>query len=292
MDSLDRKRKKRARKSFSHWLNHRFRLLFVDEDELRTMSSAKVSRGRLLLLALIAIVAVGAASISLYRHSPFQKRQDEKNFNMRQQLIDDMLRIDSIENVIAIHDAYSGNMRDVLLGKISVDSVPSIDSLVNNGSYQLEESSIDEREFVTRYEEQERYNVTAQSPGLIDVQNRNLYRPAAGVISEPFDYNRGHFGVDIAANPEESIVAVMDGTVLLSNYTAEDGYVISILHPGDMVSVYKYCSKVLKKEGDKVRAGDVVAFVGKTNSTYTSSHLHFELWYEGQPLDPQKYIVF
>lgn len=101
-----------------------------------------------------------------------------------------------------------------------------------------------------------------------------------------------HYGVDIAANPNESILATLDGTVILSTYTAETGYVIQIQHGQDFVSVYKHCGSLLKKEGDTVKGGEAIALVGNTGEKTTGSHLHFELWNKGRAINPSKYIVF
>ena len=291
MDSLDRKRKRAAKKSLRQNLTHRFRMQVIDEDELRELRSFRFSKLGITLLMLLLVCVVAVLSVLAYRYSPFYKHEVEKDYLVRQQMVNDMLRLDSLENVLSIQQNYIRNMQDVFLGKVSADSMPSLDTLVTAGSRLLEERSEVEDAFVAEYEEQEKYNVTS-STVVSDVQNRNLFRPTTGMVSGPFDPQNRHYGVDVAANPNESIVAVTDGTVLSSNYTAEDGYMISIYHTGDMISVYKYCSSLLKKEGDRVKAGEVIALVGTANSAYSSSHLHFELWYEGQPLDPEKYIVF
>ena len=95
----------------------------------------------------------------------------------------------------------------------------------------------------------------------------------------------------IAANPNESVLATLDGTVILSTYTAETGYVIQIQHAQNIVSVYKHCGSLLKKVGDTVKAGEAIALVGNTGEKTTGPHLHFELWSKGRALDPSKYIV-
>lgn len=291
MDSLDRKRKKAAEKSFKQKLIHRFRMQVIDEDELREVSSVRFSKLGVTLSVVMLVLVIAVLSVMLYRHSPFYMQEVEKDYLLRQQMVDDMLRLDSLEDVLSIQQSYIKNMQDVFLGRKSADSVPSLDTLVANGSHILDEHSDVEDAFVEEFEEKEKYNVTSATMVSV-LQSRNLFRPTTGMVSEPYDTQKRHYGVDIAANPNESVVSVTDGTVLMSNYTAEDGYMICVYHTGDMISVYKYCSSLLKKEGDRVKAGDVIALVGTVNSTYSSSHLHFELWYEGQPLDPQKYIVF
>ncbi len=292
MGSLERKRKRVGRKSLWQRVTRRFRLRIVNEDELRDVVSRSVSWLDLIVLFLALAAVISVIAIMLYRCSPSQKRLADNDYMLRQQVVSDMLRLDSIENIVSTRDYYIQNIQNILLGKIDVDSVTSIDSIVTTDpNLEIDRSDI-EKAFVEQYEEAERYNVTSQTPVAGDVQSRNLFRPASGVITVPFDMQKRHYGVDIAASPNESVVSILDGTVVMSGYTSEDGYVICIHHAGDMISVYKYCSSLLKKEGDKVKAGDVVALVGNVGSVYSSSHLHFELWYEGQPLDPQNYIVF
>ena len=112
------------------------------------------------------------------------------------------------------------------------------------------------------------------------------------MISSPFNAETKHFGTDIAANPGESVLATLDGTVILSTYTAETGYLIEIQHNQDFVSVYKHCGSLLKREGDAVKGGAAIALVGNTGEMSTGPHLHFELWHKGRAVNPELYIVF
>ena len=144
-----------------------------------------------------------------------------------------------------------------------------------------------------QYEEAERYNITSQSQPVNDVRSISIFRPTAGLVSKSYNALDQHWGVDIAASPNQSVVSVLDGTVLMSTYTSDNGYTIVVVHPGELISVYKHCESLLKKTGDRVKQGEVVALVGRgKDSSLQGSHLHFELWYQGQPLDPEKYILF
>ena len=98
--------------------------------------------------------------------------------------------------------------------------------------------------------------------------------------------------IDIAATPNESVLATLDGTVILATYTADTGYVIQVQHNQNLVTVYKHCGSLLKKVGDTVKAGEAIALVGNTGEKTTGPHLHFEIWNKGRALDPSKYIVF
>ena len=101
-----------------------------------------------------------------------------------------------------------------------------------------------------------------------------------------------HFGVDLTASPNESIVAALDGTVILATYTADAGYVVQIQHTQNFVTVYKHCGSLMKTEGDKVKGGEVIALVGKSGNEKDTPHLHFEVWHKGNPVNPAKYVVF
>ena len=140
-------------------------------------------------------------------------------------------------------------------------------------------------------EETEKYNLTSIT-ARPDIEVLIFYRPTRGMITDKFDADRKHYGTDIAANPGESVLATLDGTVILSTYTAETGYVIEVQHNQDFISVYKHCSSLLKREGDTVQAGEAIALVGNSGQLTTGPHLHFELWHKGRAVNPEQYIVF
>jgi murein DD-endopeptidase MepM/ murein hydrolase activator NlpD len=59
-----------------------------------------------------------------------------------------------------------------------------------------------------------------------------------------------------------------------------------------VISIYKHCAKLLKKSGDTVKAGEIIAFVGNSGNLSNGTHLHFELWVNGIPVDAERYIIF
>lgn len=112
------------------------------------------------------------------------------------------------------------------------------------------------------------------------------------MVTASFNTMQEHYGVDIAAKEDEPIKAVLDGTVLFAGWTTETGNTIQIQHANNLVSVYKHNSVLLKKMGQYVKAGEAVAVIGNSGEQTTGPHLHFELWYNGNAIDPQEYIVF
>jgi murein DD-endopeptidase MepM/ murein hydrolase activator NlpD len=112
------------------------------------------------------------------------------------------------------------------------------------------------------------------------------------MVSSSFNSVENHFGIDIVTKKDESIKSTLAGTVIYSGWTSESGYMIQIQHNNDIVSVYKHNSVVLKNEGERVNAGQVIAIVGNSGEITTGPHLHFEIWHKGTAIDPQDYISF
>ena len=207
----------------------------------------------------------------------------------REQLVNYALRMDSLSDAVSRQDMYVMNLQDILRGRIRVDSISTIDSLTALRAADLMEQTEREREFVRQYEEAEKYNLTSQASQVSSVQGLNLACPVRGTVNNTFDPNNYQFGISVTAVPGTAVTAVTEGTVLVSNFTANDGYCLVIQHNGDLLSVYTHCGLLLKKKGEKVHTGEAVATVAKGDE---APMVHFELWHKGVPLDPAAYIAF
>lgn len=283
---------KKRRRAFWHNFKFKYKLTITNENTLEEVVGIHVSKlnGVSVLLSAITVIFLIAAIIIAF--TPLRNYlPGYMNSEVRELVVNNALRADSLQQMLTRQNQYIMNIQDIFSGKVSVDTVNSIDSLTMLRSEELMERTEAEEQFRKQYEETERYNLTTMvntplANGLI------FYRPTRGMISSGFDVNKKHFGIDIAANPNESVLATLDGTVILSAYTAETGYVIQVQHAQNIVSVYKHCGSLLKKEGDTVKAGEAIALVGNTGEKTTGPHLHFELWNKGRAVDPSKYIVF
>ncbi|MBR4792750.1 MAG: M23 family metallopeptidase [Bacteroidaceae bacterium] len=293
MKSIRQKRKEVGRKSLFRRFVYLYRLTVVNEDEQRRVFRMKISHF-ILTFTVIVVAGLGAwGGIAIFQRLPKQKGTTLEDYRIRQAIVNEALRIDSLEQVFELQNKYITNLQDIIAGTVSLDTVYSVDSLARVRSELLMERSEREETFMRQYEEAERYNITSQSQPVTDVSSINMFRPTAGLVTQSYDALEQHLGVDIAASPNQSVVSVLDGTVLMATYTSDMGYTICVVHPGELISVYKHCESLLKKTGDRVKQGDVIALVGRgTDRTFQGSHLHFELWYQGQPLDPEKYILF
>ena len=119
-----------------------------------------------------------------------------------------------------------------------------------------------------------------------------FFAPVKGTISQSFNPKKSHFGIDVVTAEAAPIKSCLEGTVVFASWTSNDGDIIIIQHNNEYISVYKHCSSLLKKTGDKIQSGDPVAIVGNSGKHTSGPHLHFELWKKGTPLNPQDYISF
>jgi len=283
---------KNKRKAF--WKNFKFKykLTVTNEDTLEEIVGIHVSKlnGVSVLLSVVTVIFLIASLIIAF--TPLRNYlPGYMNTEVREQVVTNALRADSLQWVLERQRMYIMNIQDIISGNVKVDSVHSIDSLTVIRAEELMERTQAEDEFRKQYEETERYNLTTidNAPSITGLI---FFRPTRGMVSSEFDLKQGHFGIDIAASPNESVLATLDGTVILATYTADTGYVIQVQHSQNLVSVYKHCGSLLKKVGDSVKAGEAIALVGNTGEKTTGPHLHFEIWNRGRALDPSKYIVF
>ena len=284
----------KRRNSKTLWKNFKFKykLTIVNENTLEEVAGVRISKlnGLSVLLTVLLILFLVTACIITF--TPLRNYlPGYMNSEVREQIVKNALRLDSLQNVLERQNLYIMNIQDIFSGEIHTDSIQTLDSLTTVRQDTLMERTKREEEFQRRYEEREKYNLTTvvEHHG---VDGLVLYKPTRGIISAGFDEEAGHWGTDIAASPDESILATMDGIVVLGTYTPQTGYLLVLQHRDDLLSLYKYCGTLLKKAGEHVKAGEAIALVGRSGSPDKGPHLHFELWYKGKPLDSEKYIVY
>lgn len=206
------------------------------------------------------------------------------------------MKADSLQIVQRSYEQYYNNVKRVLSGEISPDSV-EVDLSKEPEEYENLDFSVSKEDSILRneIESKERYALSDENKNasdLIGMPKVLFFVPMRGTVTSPFDAAIKHFGVDITAPEGEAVMAVYDGTVIFSSFTSDGGNVIQIQHPNNLISVYKHNSVVLKKVGDRVGAGENIAIIGNSGEYTDGPHLHFELWHNGVPINPQEYIAF
>ncbi len=284
--------KKSRRKAFWRSFKFKYKLTITNENTLEEIVDIHVSKLNGVSWLLVAVIAIFIFSASIIVFTPLRNYlPGYMNSEVRSLIVMNALRADSLEEMVARQSMYIMNIQDIFKGEIKADTIQSIDSLTIMRSDSLMERTRQEEEFRRQYEESEWYNLTAVSTNRV-ASELIFYRPTRGTISSHFNPDELHYGVEIVATPNESVLAVLDGTVILSAYTAGMGYIIQVQHGQDFVSVYKQCGSLLKREGDTVKGGEAIALIGNADEKTVEPRLYFELWHKGQAIDPSKYIAF
>lgn len=207
-------------------------------------------------------------------------------------------RADSLETIFKQKDLYINNLKKIITGDgFEGDSINSLLTKSNNTHYNkiAVKNSRQDSIFRLEYESETRnnlFNNTIASETHQEFKLVSFFAPINGIVTNHFNREEKHFGTDLVSSNNSVIKAIADGTVIYSDWTVENGYCIGIQHNGNLFSVYKHNAVLLKEDGDFVSAGDAIAIYGNSGSLSTGPHLHFELWYNGTPLDPEDYISF
>lgn len=288
-------KRKRNTNKLSFWKRIRFKykLSFINENTLEEVWSFRLSQ-------LSVFISLGVFAFSLVAFTAFiiimtpirNYLPGYLDVEVRKEIVQNALRADSLERMIEIQNLYLKNVTGIISGTIELDSIREIDSLARvDADFEIPRSP-EEEEYVKNFEQEEKYNLTVLNTNPLPMDGLFFYKPVNGVISSHYQADIHHFGVDIAAAPKESVLATLDGTVMYAGYDPNQGNVIQLQHKNGFVSVYKHNELLLKEPGEQVVAGEAIALVGNTGKLSTGPHLHFELWYNGKPVNPEDFIVF
>jgi murein DD-endopeptidase MepM/ murein hydrolase activator NlpD len=242
---------------------------------------------------LLMIIGITASVISLTNLREFIPGYPDSNTirNIRM----NVTKLDSLERELELRDQYFRNINAIVSGREPLDRVAGQDTSSRYDNITFSRSQEDSL-LRLQVEQEEQYNLTL-SVGYrednLSLSNVHFYPPVKGIVSGSYDPRTKHFGTDIVTTPKSVVSATLEGIVILAAWTMETGYVIQIQHSNNLISVYKHNATLLKEPGDRVVAGESISVVGNSGELYTSGpHLHFEIWYKGEPLNPQNYILF
>jgi hypothetical protein len=283
------------KRKFIHKLKDRYRLVILNENTLEDVWYAVLSRMNFMFwIGLIGVVLV-AIGILLVSFTPLREYiPGYPDGNIRWLYLQNTMMVDSLEQQMKIKDQYITNIQAILKGKETFSYSTPADSLKPLDKITLQMNDFDSI-LQDQLVEEERYNVNTSfqpTETKFEINKLHFYCPLKGAITNNYDAQGNHFAVDIVSNLNEPILSVLDGTVIMAGWTLEAGYVIQVQHNNNLISIYKHNSQLLKEMGNRVKAGEAIAIIGNTGEFTTGPHLHFELWYNGKPLNPRDYIVF
>ncbi|WP_064966455.1 M23 family metallopeptidase [Tenacibaculum ovolyticum] len=270
----------------------KYRLVILNEDTFQEKFSLKLSRlnvfvfGGVFSVVLIALTSLLIAFTGLREYIPGYASTSLKKKATRL-----VYEADSLKTRLAVIERYTKALKPVLTGEIRSEKIDSIKIEAQNITFnesKLQASKQDSL-FRAKIEGKDRFPLSEGAAGRAKIV---FFSPLTGTVSQAFNMNDKHYALDIVAKTGTPVKAIADGTVILAEWTAETGYVITIQHPNKFISVYKHNGSLLKQQGDVVKSGEAIASVGSTGELTTGAHLHFELWNNGFPVNPTDYIDF
>ena len=287
---LDKEKKKKLIKK----LRSKYRLLIINEDTLEELFSLKLTPlnvftwvGSIVVIGIIALV-------SLIAFTPLREFiPGYSDLTVKKQATYAALKADSLETQLAIKENYLKNIKAIINGD-TIDIQESITDTTIDYSKIAYKPTKEDSILRKNVEEQDKYNLrfNEKESSKNVLNNYFFFTPLKGLVSSSFNPEIEHFGVDVIAPENEVIMAALDGTVTLANWTSTDGHIIQLQHENNIITMYKHNSVLFKKVGETVKAGETIAIIGESGKLTTGPHLHFELWHNGKPIDPQDYMIF
>lgn len=282
-------------------LRHIYRLVIMNDETFEEVGSYRLTMLNFYILLSSIVVVVAIIVVALIAVTPLKKYIPGYGTGIAQQEVRVLTRsIDSLEAEIEAYDLYYENVQKMLVNKVETE-----DDIRRSGEVEgsldsiepVEPSDVDEQ--LRKEVELDQIGAIVQSGQDRSFQNRRtslaqiyFVPPLNGEISAPFAPDKEHLGVDVLAPKNTAIKAALDGYVFISDWTLETGNTIGIQHDNNIITFYKHNSSLLKKAGSYVKAGEAIAIIGNTGTQSDGPHLHFEMWYNGKPMNPIDYISF
>ena len=283
---------KKKKHSIIDKLSERFHILLVNEKTLEKKKLISSSTFSLAASSFVVFLFLLSASFLLIYFTPLKEYfRGYTSIELRQNSVENSMKLDSLENLYIMQSNYINSLKDLLSGNISYEELDENIGRSDNKTIELEIVATNQEDSLLRalVEEEDKYNA-------FDIQGERfttvLFPPVKGGLSSAFDINSKHYGVDIVMPENSPVHSISEGIVVFSEWTSATGFVIIIEHLNGLTSIYKHNSSIVKNQGDRVGTGEIIAFTGNTGELTTGPHLHFELWYQGEPVDPQSYIEF
>ena len=285
----------KAKKTLSNRLTTRYQLIIRNEENFAEKTSLGFTYSKVILFSVI--LFAGLFLLSLFMTKTilakwFDPKHEQMVLNKR--LYELSLKVDSLALADHQKNEFIQNIQRILKGDTS--NIDPAQVLRSDGQPVSRPSTLkatsSDSSFRKEFEKSDLSLITLTNSKSNDLKGTFFYSPLAGFISDHYDVKKGHMGTDIVAKANEPVKCIADGTVIFSSWTQDSGYVIMVQHRGNIISAYKHNAQLLKKVGTFVNGGEIVSIVGNSGELSNGPHLHFELWYNGNALDPEEFVTF
>ncbi len=281
---------KKEKKKFIKKLTDHYRLLIINEDTYEEKLNFKLNRLNvyvwfsLISLILIALTVVLISFTSLRTYIPGYSLP-----GLKKDLVKLKLKTDSLGYQLKIRDFYISEFKKVLNNEITIEEFEKNyqSQIINPDTLNLAPSKKDS---LLRKEVEKREKFS--TPGNNINKSYHFISPVKGQITNHFNARKKHYATDIAIKQNTPVKSIANGSIIFADWSKEGGNTIIVKHNNNIISIYKHNKKLLRKEGDLVKQGEVIALSGNSGEKTTGPHLHFELWIKGYPVNPENYIIF
>ena len=285
--------KKKNKKQLRKKLLHKYRLVVLNEDTFEEKLAVRLTRLNVFIFTSFSIIILIVLTTIFIAFTPLREYiPGYTSPKLQAQAIYLENKTDSLYQIAKMNDRYINSIKMVLSGEAAFESIDK-DSIyasvrADEDSLKLYPSKADSILRI-KVDNEDKYNLFESATS---VKNFVFLPPLKGIISSGYDVNIQHCAVDIAVSPGTPVKAVADGRVVLASWTSDSGFVVIIDHGNQMLSVYKHNEVLTKEQGDFVKSQEVIARSGSSGELSTGPHLHFELWSDGNPIDPTNFINF
>jgi murein DD-endopeptidase MepM/ murein hydrolase activator NlpD len=297
----------KAKKTFSDWLTNKYLLVVRNEENFAEKTTFGFNYAKVIVFTTTIVIIL--FSLSFYLSNTILSKWFHpagREMEINKKIISLSATVDSLEAQITYRDKALTSISQVMQGNdaflgadVARKNIPE-KAAKSQGTVDTDEvAPIDDelrKEFEGEHSGENENNLpvrTVASYSSSGLQNVFLFAPLSeAIVSQKYSSKSSHYGIDLVSKKDEPVKCVADGTVILSSWTNDSGHVIAVQHQHNLISVYKHNSVLLKKAGSFVRAGEVISVIGNSGELTTGPHLHFELWHNSNPIDPQSFISF
>lgn len=278
------------------WIDDKYRLVLINDETFQEERSFRLVPFNVISIIGAIVMVISLITILLLVFTPMGRIVPERsNQNIRSQISTIYIQIDSLEQAINNRDLFILKIKDLVYEKFEyADDIEDPAAGKTDKNTPVPKKSDELKVLMESVDnEAELGNLIENTlQASTDISSMIFTAPLKGMVSDTFAPSRGHYGTDIIAPKGEVIKATQKGTVIVATWSADTGHMIAIQHSNNVISFYKHNSSLLKKAGDIVHVGEGIAIIGNTGEMTEGPHLHFEMWYNGQPINAERYIDF
>jgi murein DD-endopeptidase MepM/ murein hydrolase activator NlpD len=286
----------KPKRTLSDWLTNRYQLVVRNEENLAEKHTFNFTYAKVLVVSItvIALMFTGALFLSrtlLAKWFDPRHAQLEANKNLAALAV----KVDSLAYEVDRKDKFINNIQRILRGDTAGGFQDPSEILNSQGVPVSDEAlsfSESDSAFRREYEQADLAFVSVSNRKYNELQETFFFSPATGFVSDKFNAKKGHYGIDVVTKANEVVKCIADGTVIMASWTQDSGYVIAVQHQGNLISVYKHNAQLHQKVGTFVNAGEILSIVGNSGEMTNGPHLHFELWYNGNSINPEEFVTF